>query len=150
MSTTKKALSLVEILVSTLIFALIMGGLANLFVATKQHILYAHSRIAAAELGRYFLDRLQMDVRQDTWANSPVGNPPPPGGDGNVIGQDNNYITQNLPAAIFPDYSGYTVLDWLEEPTLNNVTYYPVYEITSLGEGLRRVRLIVCWERISP
>ena len=140
-------LSLVEILVSTLIFALVMGGLANLFVATKQHILYAHSRIAAAELGRYFLDRLQMDVRQDTWDQAVPGNLlTVPAGTVEGYKSSNNPFTTKFPDSdytpVAPTNPGF------EEFSVNNIVYYPVYEITP-WKGLRRVKFIICWRKQS-
>lgn len=62
-----RGLSFVEILVSAIIMALIMTGLANIFAASKRHIIRSRSRITAAELAKNFLDVLQMDVRQDQW-----------------------------------------------------------------------------------
>lgn len=66
----KKGLTLVEILVSSLILALIMIGLANLFVAGKRHILHSRSRMAGGELEKFFLEPLQMNVRQDQWGGN--------------------------------------------------------------------------------
>ncbi len=50
-----------------LILALVVAGEAGLFVAGKRHILHSRCRMTTGELGKYFLDRLQMDVRQDQW-----------------------------------------------------------------------------------
>lgn len=66
-------LTLLEILISTLIFALVMTGLVNLFIAAKRLTLHARSRMQAAELGRFFLDPLQMQVREDMWATNCLG-----------------------------------------------------------------------------
>jgi len=63
----KKGLSLLEILISSVILALLMAGLVNLFVAGKRHIVHTRSRMAGGELGRLFFDYLQMHVREDTW-----------------------------------------------------------------------------------
>ena len=62
-----------------IILALIMGGLANLFVATKQIALHTGSRMVVGELARHFLDRLQKHVREDWWndVNNPPDNPAP-------------------------------------------------------------------------
>ncbi len=59
--------TLIEIIVSTLIMSLVMVGLANLYVVAKRYILHSRSRMAGGELGKYFLDPLQMHVRQDNW-----------------------------------------------------------------------------------
>lgn len=63
----KKGLTLIEILVSAIILALVLTGLVNIFVAGKRYILHTRSRMTAAELSGFFLDPLQMQVRQDTW-----------------------------------------------------------------------------------
>jgi Tfp pilus assembly protein PilV len=71
----KKGLSLIEILVSCVILALVLTGLVNIFIAGKRYILHSRSRMTASELGRYFLDPLQMQVRQDQWGNNCLSNP---------------------------------------------------------------------------
>lgn len=50
--------------------ALVMTGLVNLFISGKRLILHSRSRMAAVELGKYFLDPLQMQVRQDQWGSN--------------------------------------------------------------------------------
>lgn len=66
----KKGLTLLEILISTLILALVMTGMVNLFISGKKWILHARSRMTGGELGKSFLDPLQMQVRQDQWGNN--------------------------------------------------------------------------------
>ena len=133
----KKGFTLIEIIVATLILALVTTGLAYVFVAGKRHMLHIRSKIQAAELGRLFLASLQMNVRQDTWNQSPVDPPP------NNLLTVGNYKSTNNP---FPDYSGYTVVSWLAEPSLDAITYYPVYEIIGVPNTLlRRVKLTICW-----
>lgn len=66
----KKGLTLLEILISTLILAITMTGLGNLFFSAKRYILHSRSRMTAGELGKYFLDPLQMDIRQDKWGSN--------------------------------------------------------------------------------
>ena len=100
----KKGLSLVEILVSLVIMGLVMVGLVNIFISGKRWTLHSRSRITAGELGRYFLDPLQMDVRQDTWDQSPVDPPP------NNLLTIGNYRSTNIDLIKFPQYSTYTVL----------------------------------------
>jgi len=62
-----KGLSLLEILVATMILAIVMAGLANLFVSSKWHIMRTRSLIVVGELARYFLDPLQGNVSGDNW-----------------------------------------------------------------------------------
>jgi Tfp pilus assembly protein PilW len=60
-------LSLVEIIVAMVILSLVMLGFINLFISSKGFIMHSRSLMTGGELGRYFLDPLQMEVRQDTW-----------------------------------------------------------------------------------
>jgi Tfp pilus assembly protein PilV len=69
----KKALSLLEIIVSTLILALVMTGLVNVFVAGRKFVLHSRNRMGAGEIGKRFIDPLQNYVRQDTWSSNPLG-----------------------------------------------------------------------------
>lgn len=69
-----KGFSLVEILVATVIFCLVMLGLVSVFVAAKAQIVNSRERMISAEIGKLFVDPLQMDVRQDTWAAGAAGN----------------------------------------------------------------------------
>jgi Tfp pilus assembly protein PilV len=66
----KKGLSLLEILVATILLALLTTGLANIFIAGKRYILHARMRMTGGELGKFFLEPLQRDVRQDQWGNN--------------------------------------------------------------------------------
>lgn len=65
-----KGLTLLEIIVSAVIFALIMAGLTNIFISSKRYILFSRSRMTGGELGKNFLNQLHTEVRQDTWDNS--------------------------------------------------------------------------------
>jgi Tfp pilus assembly protein PilV len=66
----KKALTLFEILVSVVILALVITGLANVFVAGKRYIKYSRLRMGGGEIGKRFLDPLQTYVRQNDWNTS--------------------------------------------------------------------------------
>lgn len=59
-----------EIIVSMTILTVVMAGLLNFFISAKKQTHYSRSRVTAAELGRYFLDPLQMQVRQDQWGSN--------------------------------------------------------------------------------
>ncbi len=65
----KKGFTLIEIIVGAVILALVMAGLASVFLASKKYIVHSQSRMSGGELGKVFLDYLQMHVRQDTWDN---------------------------------------------------------------------------------
>lgn len=66
----EKGLSLLEIIVAAVIMSLMITGLANIFIAGKRHAIHTRSRMIGGELGRSFLDPLQMDVRQDQWGSN--------------------------------------------------------------------------------
>lgn len=59
----KKGISLLEVVISAVILALIMGGLGNLFVSGKRYILHNRYRMTAGELGKRFLDPILKDVK---------------------------------------------------------------------------------------
>lgn len=66
----KDGFSLIEILVATVIFSLVMLGLVGVFVAAKGHIMRSRERMISAEIGKFFIDPLQMDVKQENWDTS--------------------------------------------------------------------------------
>lgn len=118
MRSRREGLSLLEVLVAALIFALIMAGLANIFVAGKQYILHSRSRISGGELGRYFLDNLQLQVNQSSWNTSCVGAANCTNGyAGAAQGLDKEYtanytVTVNSPIANVSRVK--TVINWTE------------------------------------
>ncbi|MBU4346465.1 MAG: hypothetical protein KKH29_03970 [Candidatus Omnitrophica bacterium] len=125
----KKALTLLEIIISTVIMSLVITGMANIFLAGKRHILHTRSRMTAGELGRRFLDPLQMDVRQDEWFTN-----------GNCLTGDGSVGCDTTPWS--PD---------------GIVSYTPQYEISRLLVDaqnplgrLRKVKLTVTWNELSP
>ena len=63
----KKGLSLLEILIAALILALVVTGLVGVFVSGKRWVLHSRARMAGGELGKFFLDPLEGQVRQDQW-----------------------------------------------------------------------------------
>jgi len=66
----RKGLSLLEIMVATVILALITTGLANIFIVGKRYILHSRSRMTGGELGKVFLDPLYSQVRESDWSGS--------------------------------------------------------------------------------
>lgn len=65
-----KSFSLIEIIVATILLALTLVSLTNLFVVGKRYILHSRSRMSGGELGKYFLDPLQNYVRQEDWIDT--------------------------------------------------------------------------------
>jgi len=69
-----RALSLLEILIASLILALVITGLLGIFIQGKSLSQHNRARIAAGELGKYFLEPLQMQVREDNWTANCLSN----------------------------------------------------------------------------
>ena len=63
----KKGLSLLEILIAALILSLVMTGLVGIFVSGKRLVLHSRARMTGGELGKFFLDPLENEVRADQW-----------------------------------------------------------------------------------
>lgn len=119
----KKALTLIEILVSVVILALVITGMANLFVSGKRWLLHSRSRMTGAELGKLFVEPLQMDVRQDTWNTSCVAN------------------TSNCPPASVNTTQTLDKINYTATYNSSNVTGVPT---------LRRVQVTINWTEPSP
>lgn len=101
---------------SLTILSITMVGLLNVFMSAKRHSFRSRSRMSASELAKYFVDPLQMQVRQDTWNNTD-----------NCIGPS---ATSGCPSA----------------QTLANMTYTPAYTINDVvGTTLRRVKVDITW-----
>lgn len=131
-----------EIIVATVIFALAVAGLMNIFVAGKRYILHSRSRMSGGELGKVFLEPLQMSVRQDTW------------------GQAGNSLTNTPVGGLYCDgIPGHTQLSGCSpDRTLDGVPYAAKYEIDAVptpasaptSPELRRVVLTVNWSENKP
>ncbi len=69
----KAGFTLVEILVAAVIFSLVIAGLLGVFSAGNRHLMHTRERMTGSELGKFFIDPMQMDVRQDEWdATNPL------------------------------------------------------------------------------
>ncbi|MFH0855043.1 MAG: prepilin-type N-terminal cleavage/methylation domain-containing protein [Candidatus Omnitrophota bacterium] len=119
----KKALSLLEIIISMVILAMVIAGVASVFVAGKRFILHNRSRMAGSELGKVFLDPLQAYIRQDTWAGS------------------NCFNTNNAsnPASMASCPSVPVTY------TIGFLTYTPQYYISNINTNIKKVKMVVSW-----
>jgi prepilin-type N-terminal cleavage/methylation domain-containing protein len=63
----KKGFSLVEIMVASVVFSLVVLGLISVFISASKHITHTRERMTSAQLGKFFLDPLQVYVDYDTW-----------------------------------------------------------------------------------
>ncbi|MFH1504268.1 MAG: type II secretion system protein [Candidatus Omnitrophota bacterium] len=69
----KKTVSLVEVIVSALILSIVFAGLLTSFVCARTYVKRANKRLVAVNLIRGQLNRLNQEVRQDTWDDSVNG-----------------------------------------------------------------------------
>jgi len=116
----KSGFTLIEIIVACVVFALTIAGLLSVLVAGTKHIVHTRERITSAELGKLFIDPLQVDVRQDTW---------------NANALSVSAIPVALPSEVVNNRTfsaTYTVKDSSSDPTL-------------IGTDLRKVITIVTW-----
>src|SRR3989338_3325526 len=65
-----KGFTLLEVLVSAIILALVLVGMVNVFIVGKRMIVHSRSRMSGGELGKLFLAPLQGGVRADTWGTA--------------------------------------------------------------------------------
>ncbi len=65
----KKSLTLTEIIIGTVILALVFGGLIASFIAVRRYVNRANARLVAANLGRSIFNNLYDDVHAD-WDNT--------------------------------------------------------------------------------
>ena len=119
----KKGFGLIEVIVSIVLIVLTITGLVHLFLAGKRLLFLSHARMAGGELGKLFLDPLQMDVREDTW------------------GSVNNCLSSN------------PTVNCLQNASVGNITYNATYNITNVLETsnrLRRVKVDISWSETLP
>ncbi len=116
----KKGFSLFEILISLIILSIAITGITVLYTSSKKFVLHGRSTFIGTELGKVFLDPLQMDVRQDTWLSNCLSSNPTAGC------PSGSQVVNNI--AYTPTY------------TINTVA----------GTSLRRVQLRLDWVEPNP
>lgn len=129
----KRSTTLFEVIVSTVIFALVMAGLASVFVSGKRQILHSMERMAGGEMGKLFLDPLQMAVRQDNW------------------GEVSNALTVGT---TYCDASGVNQNPACPSLALhrkvNSIDYTARYDVDTVFTNLRRVKTTINWTEVAP
>lgn len=143
----RKGLSLLEILVSTILLALVIAALANIFIATKRLVMHTRSRTGAAELAARYLEPLHMQVSQQGWATNCLG----VGTDANCDNSVSNpTITETVGA---PPCGNPTNVTWRDCSSLTD--FVRDYDIVDMDFGpaadrhaefLRRVSLRIKWD----
>jgi len=115
--------TLVEVVVSIVILALVVTGLVNIFLSSKRLALRTRSRMTGAELGKRFLDPLQSYIRQDTWAGSNCFNTNNPSSPANMA------ACPNVPTS-YP---------------IGSSVYTPQYFISDAGTDVKKVKVKITW-----
>ena len=134
----RRSFTLVEIMVTTVILSLVMWGILGIFIAGKRQIMHSRGRITASEMGKLFLDPLQMAVNQTTWDNTTsnalsVGT--------TYCDSDGNH-TQNPLAGLCPSV--------ISVDSVNYTARYDVDNVNVTGTNLRRVKVKANWTEFSP
>lgn len=79
----KQGFTLIEIIVSMIILALLASGFFSIMVSSRYLVMRSRMRLLATELASQQIERLKQYVRDDTWAVA--GNPLDPTGIWNAI-----------------------------------------------------------------
>ena len=127
----RRSTTLFEVIISTLIFALVMSGMASVFVAGKRHVVHSRERITSGEMGKLFLEPLQLHVRQNDWDTAANAL--------RIVGS--NYTT-------YCDADGGHTQNPAcpSERSVNNIVYTAEYNVSyASGTDLRRVTAKVGW-----
>jgi len=149
----KRAITLIEIIVSTVILAMVVAGLTNIFVAGTRWIKNARSRTAGIEFGKIFLDPLQQHVRQhESFAGANDG--------WNQVNNALRITTAGYtPTVTYCDSVGghlqNPICASLGSRTINGITYDVEYHVSRTGRSgppgptvtynARRVEAIITW-----
>jgi Tfp pilus assembly protein PilV len=68
-----RGFTLIEVIVSSVLLMLVFVGLIHLLVSGKRYTDVGRYRMTVTELGKVFLEPLQMDVNQSNWTSSCLG-----------------------------------------------------------------------------
>ncbi|MFH1441886.1 MAG: prepilin-type N-terminal cleavage/methylation domain-containing protein [Candidatus Omnitrophota bacterium] len=133
-----QGVSLIEILVSCVIIALLVGGLGSIFVAGSRWITGIHSQSAAEEVGKLFLDPMQMHVRQSDWNTAGV----------NALALGISHCDTDGTAPQNPLCQGAVPIINNARRQVGKIDYNVEYNIqnSSLNNNVRRVRAIIRWQ----
>ncbi|MDD5691911.1 MAG: prepilin-type N-terminal cleavage/methylation domain-containing protein [Candidatus Omnitrophica bacterium] len=63
----KRGFSLMEVIVATALFSIVIVGMLSVFVAGNKQVIHSRERMVSSQLGKLFVDPMQAHVRQDTW-----------------------------------------------------------------------------------
>ncbi len=129
----ERAVTLIEVTVASVIMALVLVGVAQLYVLARKYFLHSTARSAGSELGKLFLEPLHAEVRQDTWDDSTQNNLAVTGAFRYCDGGASANQMLNCP-----------------DRTVGPVTYTANYTIEAFDTDLRKVRLDLTWSENAP
>jgi prepilin-type N-terminal cleavage/methylation domain-containing protein len=118
---SRKGMTLLEIIISMMILSLITVGIANVFLAAKKYVRFDRSRIVAAQLGRYYMDVLQLNVTAANWRTA----------------------SNNLTAQAYLDFND--TINRNMNYTINRTVDYPF----DPAMKIHRVKLTISWNETS-
>lgn len=129
----KRALSLIEILVSIIVLALVVTGLTQVFLSARKFSIHSRSRATAMQLGKFMLDYLPVytNATATGWnaTTSAINITAPSRYCGGALEQ----ITGCPPEA---------------NRTIDNTVYTAQYNITDTG-NVRKVTLNIFWNETT-
>ena len=137
----KRSTTLFEVIVATVIFSLVMAGMVSVFVSGKRHVMHARERMIGGEMGKLFLEPLQLDVSQETWDT----------------GATSNGLT--MPAYNYTTYCDSNVAHTrnkacpsvASQRKVNNIDYTAQYVVNPVaGTDLRKVKVQISWTEFTP
>lgn len=138
-------LTLMEVVISTIILAVILAGMAGLFTSSRKWLTYSRSKMAGAELSRVFLSPLHMQVRQDTWGevtNALYPDKDQPGPITRYCDQDSTHL--QMPGNFCQPLQQ-------TETTLFGMPFEAQYDLDTVpNTTVRRVRVTIRWTEKGP
>ncbi|MFH1190906.1 MAG: prepilin-type N-terminal cleavage/methylation domain-containing protein [Candidatus Omnitrophota bacterium] len=120
----KNGFSLIEVLVSAVVFSLVMLGMVSVFISAKRFMSHARERMVSAEIGKFFIDPLQMDVKFENWGQA-----------GNILTSGGSGVPQRINGV---DFSG-----------THAVTAVPDATPLDPYDNLRRVITTISWTELG-
>lgn len=147
---SKQGFSLMEVIVATALFSLVIVGMLSVFVTGNKQVIHGRERLVSSQLGKLFVDPMQADVRQDTWdtwngtRNALYVPPDPETSFTTYCDSDAGHTTLQNPAC--PSLA--------TERKINNREFSSRYDVsricigdcfTGIDTGMRRVTTTISW-----
>ena len=136
---SKRSTTLFEVIVATVIFALVMAGMVSVFVAGKRHVMHSRERMTSGEMVKLFIEPLQLYVRQNDWdtASNALRSV---GSNYTTYCDSDGGHTQNPACHLIAS-----------ERKVNNIDYTAQYVINPVsGTFLRKAEVKVSWTEYTP